>query len=89
MITLQQDADGFIRMKRHFPVSVNVAVSFNDGTEEVVSGRVLNDAFDAALAEYRAENHFDAKGFNRGPKKRVNQTIEFVPVSPGIGKQSR
>jgi hypothetical protein len=88
LITLQQDTDGFVRMKRHFPATVNVAVSFNDGTEEVVSGRVLNKAFDAALAEYRAENHLDAKGFNRGPKKRVNQTIEFVSVSPGLGKQS-
>ncbi|MEE2568775.1 hypothetical protein V1638_05120 [Pseudarthrobacter sp. J64] len=85
MITLQQDSEGFIRMKRHFPASVSVSIAFNDGTQEVVSGARLNEAYDRALAEYRAENQLDAKGFSRGPVKRVNQGIEFVPVTPGMG----
>lgn len=87
MINLQQDPDGFVRMKRHYPASVSVAVTFNDGTQEVVAGGTLNEAYDRALAEYRAENQLDAKGFSRGSKKRVNQTIEFVPVQPGMGER--
>lgn len=72
-------------MKRHFPASVSVSIAFTDGTQEVVSGSRLNEAYDRALAEYRAENQLDAKGFSRGPAKRVNQAIEFVPVTPGMG----
>ncbi|MFJ5958830.1 hypothetical protein ACIQC5_23060 [Paenarthrobacter sp. NPDC092416] len=84
MISLQQDTQGFIRMKRHFPASVSVAVTFNDGTQEIFSGQRLNEIYDQALAAYRAGNHLDAKGYERGPKKKVQQAIEFVPVQPGM-----
>lgn len=84
MISLQQDPQGFIRMKRHFPASVSVAVVFADGSQEVFTGWRLNEIYDEALAAYRAGNHLDAKGFSRGPKKKVQQGIEFVPVSPGM-----
>ncbi|MCT9868132.1 hypothetical protein [Paenarthrobacter aurescens] len=84
MISLQQDTQGFIRMSRHFPANVSVTVTFADGTEEVFTGRRLNGIYDEALAAYRAGNHLDAKGFNRGPRKKVQQGIEFVPVTPGM-----
>ncbi|MBT2586432.1 hypothetical protein [Arthrobacter sp. ISL-95] len=84
MISLHQDAQGFIRMKRHFPASTEVSVVFADGTEEVFTAQRLNQIYDEALAAYRAANHLDAKGFVRGPKKKVQQGIEFVPVSPGM-----
>ena len=86
MINLQQDADGFIRMNRHFPASTPVTITFADGSTEEVTGRQLNAAYDDALAEYRAQNHLDAKGFSRAPKKRVDpgNKIEFVPVHPGM-----
>lgn len=86
MISLHQDPQGFIRMKRHFPGSASVAVTFNDGTQEVFSGMRLNELYDAALAAYRAGNHLDAKGYARGPKKKVQQGIEFVPITPGTAK---
>ena len=86
MITLQQDSQGFIRMKRHFPLSVSVAIDFADGTREVFPGSQLNAIYDEAQAAYRAGNHLDAKGFNRGPAKKVQQSIEFVQVSPGMGQ---
>jgi hypothetical protein len=84
MISLQQDPQGFIRMKRHFPATASVAVTFADGTQEVFTGRQLNHIYDEALATYRAGNNLDAKGFSRGPQKKVQQGIEFVPVSPGM-----
>ncbi|WP_159698465.1 hypothetical protein [Arthrobacter sp. 18067] len=84
MISLQQDPQGFIRMSRHFPATVSVAIVFADGTHEVFTGRRLNEIYDEALASYRAGNHLDAKGFSRGPKKKVQQGIEFVPVTPGM-----
>jgi hypothetical protein len=71
-------------MKRHFPASTEVSVVFADGTEEIFTARRLNEMYDEALAAYRAANHLDAKGFVRGPKKKVQQGIEFVPVSPGM-----
>lgn len=88
MIKLQQDAEGFIRMKQHFPASTPVTIGFNDGTEEEFTGRQLNAAYDAALAEYRAQNHLDAKGFNRAPRKKTDagNRIEFVRVRPGLGR---
>ncbi|MDV8149768.1 hypothetical protein [Arthrobacter sp. B10-11] len=86
MIALQQDADGFIRMNRHFPESVRIAITFADGTTEELSGGRLNKAYDDALAEFRAQNHLDAKGFSRSPKKTVaGNKIDFVPVHPGMG----
>lgn len=85
MIHLQQDSEGFIRMKRHFPASAAVTITFRDGSQEEVSGRRLNEAYDDALAAYRAQNRLDAKGFARGPQKKVQAGIEFVPVRPGLG----
>ncbi|WP_346347141.1 hypothetical protein [Arthrobacter sp. StoSoilB5] len=69
-------------MSRHFPASASVSVTFTDGTQEVFTGRRLNEIFDDALAAFRAGNNLDAKGFERGPKKKVQQGIEFVPISP-------
>ncbi|QYF91034.1 hypothetical protein [Arthrobacter sp. PAMC25284] len=87
MINLQQDAEGFIRMNRHFPGSVRISITFADGTAEEFSGQQLNHAYDGALAEYRAQNHMDAKGFSRVSKQRIDpgNKVEFVPVHPGMG----
>ena len=87
MITLQQDADGFIRMNKHFPQKTTIAVAFSDGTVEQFSGLQLNEIYDEALATFRTENHLDAKGFSRRPAKTVRSkhSIEFVPVAPGMG----
>ncbi|QCB96636.1 hypothetical protein E5206_06580 [Arthrobacter sp. PAMC25564] len=86
MITLQQDAEGFIRMKRHFPVSTVISITFNDGSSEEFSGQQLNTIYDEALAVYRAGNHLDAKGYSRAPRKTVQPVnqIEFVAVHPGM-----
>jgi hypothetical protein len=86
LINLQQDAEGFIRMNRHFPASTPITIIFADGSAEEFTGRQLNAAYDGALAEYRAQNHLDAKGFSRAPKKRVDpgNKIEFVRVHPGM-----
>ena len=86
LINLQQDSEGFIRMKRHFPASATVTVTFSDGSREEVSGRPLNELYDDALALYRAQNQLDAKGFSRGPQKKVQTTIEFVHVPPSMGQ---
>lgn len=85
LIQLQQDSEGFIRMKRHFPASTPVTIIFADGSREVFAGARLNGIYDEALAEYRAQNQLDAKGFQRGPKKKVEAGIEFVAVRPGMG----
>ena len=86
MISLRQDADGFIRMNRHFPEKTLISITFTDGSEQVYSGRRLNGIYDEALAVYRAQNHLDAKGFSRAPKKTVHPAnrIEFVPVHAGM-----
>ena len=42
MISLRQDADGFIRMNRHFPDKTLISITFTDGSEQVYSGRRLN-----------------------------------------------
>lgn len=88
MITLQQDADGFIRMKRHYPASVRIRIAFNDGSTGEFTGRILNNAYDAALAEFRERNGLDARGYNRTPAGRTNSgnTVDFVPVHPGMGE---
>lgn len=88
MIRLQQDADGFVRMKRHYPASVRVSITFVDGTTGEFSGRTLNTAYDKALAEFRANNGLDARGYSRAPAKRKNSgnSIDFVPVHPGMGE---
>lgn len=84
MINLQQDAEGFIRMKRHFPGSTVISVTFNDGSSEEFTGQQLNTLYDEALAVYRAENHLDAKGYSRAPKKTVQpaNAIEYVACTP-------
>ena len=86
MITLQQDADGFVRMNRHFPAKTPIAIRFTDGTTGEYTGARLNELYDAALAIFRAENRLDAKGFSRSPAKTVHAThnVEFVPVQSGM-----
>ncbi|WP_426225995.1 hypothetical protein [Pseudarthrobacter sp. DSP2-3-2b1] len=86
MINLQQDSEGFIRMKRHFPATAAVTIKFSDGSVEELSGRRLNEIYDSALADFRAQNQLDAKGFSRGPQKKVQTGIEFVAVHPGMGQ---
>jgi hypothetical protein len=87
MINLHQDSDGFIRMTRHFPPSVPIAISFTDGSTEEFSGHQLNELYDQAVASHRALNHLDAKGFSRRPAKTVqpSNAIEFLAVHPGMG----
>jgi|GEM_PF-788676 len=86
MINLKQDAEGFIRMNRHFPETAIISITFNDGSEQAYSGRRLNGIYDEALAVYRAQNHLDAKGYSRAPRKTVHPAnkIEFVPVHAGM-----
>ena len=86
MINLQQDADGFIRMNRHFPKNSEISITFTDSVTEVFSGLQLNSVYDAALAVFRDQNRLDAKGFSRAPAKTVHPTqhIEFVAVHPGM-----
>ena len=86
MITLQQDADGFVRMNRHFPGKTPIAILFTDGSTGEYTGARLNKLYDVALATYRAENRLDAKGFSRAPAKTVHPTnnVEFVPVTAGM-----
>jgi hypothetical protein len=88
LITLHQDADGFIRMNRHYPASVRIRIAFTDGSTGEFSGRTLNNAYDAALAEFRATNGLDARGYNRTPAGRTNpgNKVDFVPVHPGMGE---
>jgi hypothetical protein len=88
LINLQQDTDGFIRMNRHFPGSSLITITFSDGQAEVFSGLQLNQIYDEALAAYRAQNHLDAKGFSRVPRKTVHpgNHIEFVKVHAGMAK---
>jgi hypothetical protein len=89
LITLQQDAEGFIRMNRHYPASVRIRINFNDGSTGEFSGQALNNAYDAALAEFRAKNNLDARGFSRTPAGRSNSgnRIDFVPVYPGMSEE--
>jgi hypothetical protein len=86
LITLQQDADGFIRMNRHYPNSVRIRITFTDGSTGEFSGQTLNNAYDAALAEFRAKNDLDARGYSRTSAGRTNSgnKIDFVPVHPGM-----
>ncbi|MET1087492.1 MAG: hypothetical protein ABWY04_10275 [Arthrobacter sp.] len=88
MMTLQQDAEGFIRMSRHYPASVRIRIEFADGSTGEFSGLTLNNAYDAALAEFRAKNGLDARGFSRAAAGRKNSgnKIDFVPVHPGMGE---
>jgi hypothetical protein len=89
MITLQQDADGFIRMTRHFPDTTLISISFTEGAVEEFTGAQLNVVFDDALAEFRGQNRLEgAKGFSRAPAKTVHPTknITFVKVHPKMAR---
>ena len=88
MINLQQDADGFIRMDRHFPASSRISITFTEGAPEEFSGQQLNEIYDAALAVYREQNHLDTKGFSRAPATtaHLRDNLQFVPVHPGMAK---
>ena len=84
MIDLQQDADGFIRMSRHFPSATLITVTFTEGAPEVFTGKRLNEIYDAAMDEYRSRNRLDAKGFSRAPAKTVQpmNNLTFVKIAP-------
>lgn len=86
MITLHQDADGFIRMNRHFPANSLISITFTDGSAETFSGLRLNDIYDEAVTVYRASNNLDPKGFSRLPAKTVHpsKNIQFVAVRAGM-----
>lgn len=85
MITLKQDADGFIRMSRHFPAKTLITIVFADGTEGEYTGLRLNGLYDQALADFRLHNNMDAKGFNRHDKKiHRRNAVEYVPVQAGM-----
>lgn len=85
MINLQQDAEGFIRMNRHFPGSALISITFSDGSTEQFLGRQLNKVYDDAVAAYRAGNRLDAKGFSRANRSvQPAHRIEFVAVQPGM-----
>ncbi|TDW28522.1 hypothetical protein [Cryobacterium psychrophilum] len=86
MITLHQDVDGFIRMNRHFPESASITINFTTGASEMFTGTALNVIFDAAVAEFRARNRLDAKGFSRAPAVTVQRVkgIQFVAVHAGM-----
>lgn len=86
MINLIQDADGFIRMNRHFPENSSISITFTDGTAETLTGRQLNSVFDEAVTEFRAQNGLDAKGFSRGKPTTVQpkNKIDLLLVRPGM-----
>ncbi len=89
MITLQQDADGFIRMNRHFPDKSLISVTFTDSAPEEFTGAELNTIYDDALAEFLGQNRLEgAKGFSRAPAKTVHPTkkITVVKVHPGMAR---
>lgn len=73
-------------MNRHYPASVRIRINFTDGSTGEFSGRTLNSAYDAALAEFRAKNDLDARGYSRTTAGRSNSgnKIDFVPVHPGM-----
>lgn len=89
MINLQQDADGFVRMSRHFPLSLTINVTFKDGTKQEFSGQAMNEFYDQALAEFRLQNNMDAKGFDRTPAKKIHRrnAVEFVTIPQGTVSQ--
>ena len=89
MITLTQDAGGFIRMSRHFPSNSLITVVYSGGSSEVFSGKQLNAIYYEARAVFRTQNHLDAKGFSRGPAKTVQPStgIAFVAVHAGMAAQ--
>ena len=89
MINLTQDAAGFIRMNRHFPSSSTITITYTAGEPEVFSGEELNVIYDAALADFRSQNHLDEKGFSRAPATTVQPAtgITFVSVQAGMGRK--
>ncbi|GAA4361231.1 hypothetical protein [Paeniglutamicibacter cryotolerans] len=91
MIKLQQDPDGFVRMPTIVPNSARITVVFADGTQEEFTGQRLNDLRAEALAGFRKGNNMDAKGFNRnkGQVKHGKNSVQFVPVAPGMSQKPR
>lgn len=88
MLNLQQDDGGFIRMARRFPDSLQISITFIDGSREEFTGRRINELYDAALATYRAGNNMDAKGYSRTPRQGVHRrnAVGFVPVHAGMAQ---
>lgn len=85
MIKLKQDAEGFVRMSRHFPAKTLISITFSDGTEREYTGQRLNGLYDQALADYRLANQLDAKGFDRHAKNiHRRNAVEFVRVQAGM-----
>ncbi len=75
-------------MNRHYPASVRIRIAFTDGSTGEFSGLTLNNAYDAAVAEFRAKNGLDARGFSRTTAGRTNSgnTVDFVRVHPGMSE---
>lgn len=85
MIQLKQDAGGYVRMSRRFPLKVSVTILFNDGTSGTYSGKRMNELYDAALAAYRLGNNLDAKGYDRNAKNiHRRNAVDHVPVESGM-----
>ncbi|WP_269936416.1 hypothetical protein [Arthrobacter sp. HY1533] len=85
MIQLKQDADGYVRMKQHYPARTVIEITFNDGTVGEYTGLRMNGLYDAALAAYRLGNNLDAKGFDRHAKNiHRRNAVEYVPVESGM-----
>lgn len=91
MINIQQDSDGNIRMRAIYPAGVSVNVTFTDGTQEVFTGKRLNELRAEANAAFRMANDLDAKGFDRNKGKPLarNKVVEFVPVKPGMSAKKK
>lgn len=75
-------------MNRHYPAGTLIRINFNDGSTGEFPGLTLNNAYDAALAEFRAKNNLDARGYSRTSAGRSNSgnKIDFVPVHPDMGE---
>ncbi len=85
MIHLQQDDEGFVRMRQHFPAKTVISITFTDGTVGEYTGRRMNEIYDRALAAFRLGNNMDAKGFNRNdPRIHRRNGVEIVPVESGM-----
>lgn len=85
MIQLKQDAEGFVRMSRHFPSKTLINITFTDGTTGEYTGQKLNELYDAALAAFRLGNNMDAKGFDRNAKNiHRRNAVDHVPVHAGM-----
>ncbi len=70
LIKLQQDAEGFIRMKRHFPASTPITITFSDGSSEEFTGRQLNAAYDDAPRRVPGAEPPGREGFLAGAQEK-------------------